>query len=96
MINFKKQHYGAEVATILNNEQEVVEVVRRTDGDFELTVHNREGESDRWHDLSAVLKPAHFVALGQIAELALCSERDCPSFGQLRGRSCLCHVRFAR
>ena len=94
MIEFKKQHYGADVATVLDNEAEVVEVMRRSDGKFELTVHNRQGESDRWRDISAVLKPEHFVELGKIAEMALCSERECVSFGKVRGWSCMCHHRF--
>ena len=96
MVEFtKQQKYGADVATILDNDVECVEVARRTDGNFELTVHNRHGgDSDRWDDLTAVLKPEHFVELGKIAVLSLCNERECCSFGKVRGQSCKCHVRF--
>jgi hypothetical protein len=62
---------GADVATILDNESEVLEIVRRSDGTFELIVHNRRGETDRWDDLSVVLKPQHFAVLGSIAEMAV-------------------------
>lgn len=64
---FKRDSAGADVATIHEADGEVVEVLRCSDGKFELTIHNRRGESDRWDDLSATLKPAHFEALGSIA-----------------------------
>ena len=67
--NFKLESSGAEVATILDNENAVLEVMKRSDGTYELTVHNRRGETDRWDDLSVVLKPRHFAVLGSIATM---------------------------
>lgn len=70
--NFKKQQLGgADVATILDNENETLEVVRRTDGTFELIIHNRRAETDTWDDLSVTLKPAHFSVLGSISWMAV-------------------------
>lgn len=68
--NFKIQAHGADVATILDSDNETLEIVRRTDGTFELVVHNRRFESDTWDDLSVILKPQHFAVLGSIAEMA--------------------------
>lgn len=97
MIEFRKQRYGAEVATLLEDDEQAVEVLRRADGDFELTVHIRRGKNpDAWDDLTAVLKPEHFIDLGKIADMTLCREQDCPSFGQPPGRSCKCHPRYGR
>ena len=70
MVEFQKQQYGAEVATILDNENETVEVMRRSDGTFELIIHNRRGETDTWDDLTAILKAEHFVELGRVPIMA--------------------------
>lgn len=67
--NFKKQQFGADVATILETADQVLEVVRRDDGTFNLIVHNRRGETDTWDDLSVNLKPQHFSVLGSIASM---------------------------
>jgi len=64
---FKEQSTGARVATILDNENEALEVMRCADGKYDLIIHNRRGETDRWEDLTVTLKPAHFAALGTIA-----------------------------
>jgi hypothetical protein len=66
--NFKKEQLtGAMVATILDNENEVLEVLKRSDGKYDLIVHNRRGETDQWDDFTVTLKPAHFAVLGTIA-----------------------------
>ena len=96
MIEFKKQAYGADVATVLENEDSVLEVLRRKDGKFELTIHSRQPDTDRWEDLTSVLEPPHFIELGRIADMVLCNEPDCPSFGQVPSRSCKCHPRWSR
>lgn len=96
MVKFNKQTYGADVATILDNEDEIVEVLRREDGNFELTVHNRRGGTEGWTDLSAILTPEHFIELGKIADQTLCREQDCPSFDRSPGQSCKCHPRYGR
>jgi hypothetical protein len=67
MIEFKKEIYGAEVATIVENEDEILEVLRRSDGKFDLTVHCRRPKTGRWDDLTVVLEPRHFKDLGDIA-----------------------------
>jgi Ser/Thr protein kinase RdoA (MazF antagonist) len=64
---FEKSANYPPTATILDNDNEVLEVVSRQDGSFELTVFNRRGGTDRWDDMSVVLKKEHFEALGSIA-----------------------------
>lgn len=65
---FKRQRYGAMVATIKETEHVALEVLARNDGRFVLTVHNRSGEPDRWEDLSVTLEPKHFEMLGSVPE----------------------------
>jgi hypothetical protein len=64
---FKKQTYGATVATILETDDSIVEVHERNDGVYGLIVHHRREDRDNWDDLTAYLKPEHFDALGSIA-----------------------------
>lgn len=64
---FKKEQYGATVATILETEDSIVEVQERNDGQYGLIVHSRRCDNDRWDDISAYLKPEHFDMLGAIA-----------------------------
>lgn len=66
-LKFRKEHYGATVATLIDTEDTIVEISARSDGDYELIVHNREGERDTFRDCSALLKPKHFAALGTLA-----------------------------
>lgn len=68
--NFKKEQFGGDVATILETENQVLEVLRHSNGLFSLIVHNRQGDTDRWDDMSVTLKPQHFSVLGSIAAMA--------------------------
>lgn len=96
MITFKKERYGADVATIHEGDDQIVEVLRRKDGRFDLIVHSRRHDTDRWDDLTATLKPADLLALGEVADAYLCIEPECPSHGQPPSRSCKCHPRYGR
>lgn len=91
MIKFEIQSTGARVATIHESEDQIVEVLQRGDGRLDLIVHNRRGDTDRWDDLSAVLKPEEFADLGRAADYAVCVEKDCPDFGKPCERMCGCH-----
>ena len=53
MIEFKKERFGAEVATIHESSDQIVEVVRRQDGLFDLTIHNRVWDV-QWEDIDAI------------------------------------------
>lgn len=66
MTEFKKQASGPDVATIFDNENQVVEVTRRDDGQFDLTIHRVAEDSDTWDDMTAVLRPGHFIELGDV------------------------------
>ncbi len=65
-LEFKQERYGAEVATVLENDEAIVEVMRMEDGEFQLTIHNRGERSNQWDDLSAVLTTKHFAELARI------------------------------
>lgn len=65
---FVKQKYGADVATILEDTQTVVEVMKRANGTHTLTICSRREEGDRWDDLSADLETEHFEMLGSIGK----------------------------
>ena len=68
-VEFVKQDFGgATVATILETDDSVVEVMERNDGTYELIVHARRSEYGPREDLSARLKPEHFELLGSIAK----------------------------
>lgn len=95
MAEFKRQKYGSDVATILETDEQVLEILRRRDGIFDLIVHNRILDTDRWEDLTVNLKPEHFIELGNIADMTLCFHPDCPSFKKPPSRSCKCHPRNA-
>lgn len=73
-LTFRKEHYGATVATLIDSEDVVVEISERSDG-YELIVHNREGERDTFRDCSAVLKPKHWAALGELAHRLTTEQR---------------------
>lgn len=94
MIEFKKERYGADVATIHESAEQIVEVVRRDDGLFSLIIHNRVS-GDRWEDLTATLSAAEFIKLGEVADAYQCVEAGCPSFGRLASRGCRCHPSYA-
>jgi hypothetical protein len=95
MFEFKREKYGADVATILETEDQIVEVLRHPYGTFQLIVHNRRRDNpDLWDDLSATLTPQHFIELGKVADHAICHERECPYFGKSPSRSCKCHPRY--
>lgn len=69
MVEFVKQEFGgATVATILETDDSVVEVMERNDGTYELIVHARRSEHGEREDLSARLKPEHFDLLGSVAK----------------------------
>jgi len=58
MIEFKREKYGAEVATIHEDGDQIVEVVRRGDGRFDLTIHRRRAHGDLWdRKMSRVMAP---------------------------------------
>lgn len=65
---FKKQNFGATVATIREYEDGALEVQDMGDGTYSLTVHSRIGETDRFDDMSIKLERKHFAALGSIAD----------------------------
>lgn len=67
MVEFKKEQYGAVVATICENDDQVVEVQRHKDGKFSLIVHNR-SPCGGWDDLTAHLTPEDFAKLGRIPD----------------------------
>lgn len=94
MVNFKVEKYGADVATIHATENQIVEVVRRRDGLFDLTIHRRDEEANRWDDMTAELTPIHFLDLGEVADHYQCVNKNCPSFGQRPSRSCRCHPSY--
>jgi hypothetical protein len=63
---FEKQAGGATVATIRETDDGLLEVQDMGDGTFNLIVHSRRGETDRFDDLSIRLEPKHFTMLGTI------------------------------
>ena len=67
--NFQTQPHGAEVATIIETADQIVEVLRHSDGTYDLTVHSRVSDTDRWDDCTARLSPRHFAVLGSIATM---------------------------
>jgi hypothetical protein len=71
---FVAQQHGAVVATILETDHSIVEVLKRSDNQYELIIHSRRGQTDQWDDLSAPLQPIHFQALGSIAATPLPEE----------------------
>ena len=64
---FKKQTYGAVVATIYEDDTSIVEVQQRNDGMYGLIIHTRKSYGNGWDDLTAYLKPEHYDALGSVA-----------------------------
>jgi hypothetical protein len=64
---FKKQNFGATVATIRETDDGLLEVQDMGDGTYSLTVHSRIGETDRFDDMSIRLDRKHFAMLGSIA-----------------------------
>lgn len=64
---FATQTYGAVVATIFEGNDVLVEVHKRQHS-AELIIHNRRGETDRWDDCTADLKPEYFEMLGSVAK----------------------------
>lgn len=63
---FKREKYGADVATIHEDGDQIVEVVRRGDGRFDLTIHCRRAHGDLWDDMTVTLSADRFTALGQV------------------------------
>jgi hypothetical protein len=94
-MEFKREQYGADVAKLLEDDQQIVEVLRRKDGCFDLIIHNYNERRGLWDDMSATLKPQHFIELGTVADNTLCIERACPQFGRSPSRSCKCHPRYS-
>jgi len=64
---FKKQNFGAVVATIRETDDGLLEIQDMGDDTYSLIVHSRVGETDRFEDLSIRLERKHFAALGTIA-----------------------------
>lgn len=96
MVEFRNENHDADVATIHRNDDEIIEVSRLSDGNFNMTIYNRRPDTDIWDDLSATLRPAQFLELGRVAELSLCAEKLCTQFGKVRSYTCGCHVRFGK
>ena len=94
MLEFRKE-YGTDVATVTESADQIVEVLRRKDGLFDLTIHRGNEETGRWDDMTAVLKPDDFIRLGTVADHTLCQEPECPSFEKPPSRGCKCHPRNA-
>lgn len=90
---FERQKYGADVATIVENDERILEVLRRKDGLFDLTIHSRIWDGE-WEDLTVTLNAVHFIDLGRVADNTLCIERDCPEFGTSPPDHCKCHPRY--
>ena len=80
--NFKTEPHGAEVATILETADQVVEVQRLRDGTYALTVHSRVSDTDRWDDCTAHLLPRHFAVLGSIATMGAACTCAAPDTGR--------------
>lgn len=72
-LQFEAQAYDAIVATIRQTDDALLEVVKGRDGTFNLVIHNRVGETDRFEDLSIRLEPKHFALLGQVPTAPLTS-----------------------
>lgn len=87
---FKQQAFGADVATILETEDTLVEVVKLPRGQHQLVIHNRRGETDQWDDLSATMAPHHLAALGSIAAPSPAAAR--PSFNRVKLLRVMCHA----
>lgn len=56
---------GAVVATILQDDDQIVEV-QKMEGSYRLTIHSRRDESDRWDDLTAVVLDKHLALIGAL------------------------------
>ena len=65
MTEFKHEAGGAIVATIREDDDQVVEVQRLAENDFALIIHNR-SPGGGWDDLTAYLKADDFAKLGLI------------------------------
>ena len=93
MIEFKTERYGADVAIIHESSDQIVEVVRRKDGLFDLIIHVRVWDT-QWEDKTATLTAADFIKLGQVADSYLCVESECSYFGSPAPQECRCHPRY--
>ena len=74
MIEFEKQRYSAVVATVHESSEQVVEVLRRDDGLFDLIIHNQYDGS--WEDMSVTLDAGEFLKLGQIPQAPLPTDME--------------------
>jgi hypothetical protein len=63
-----KAEFVDQVALIRQTDDGLLEVQDMGDGTFNLIVHSRHGETDRFDDLSIRLEPKHFAMLGSIAK----------------------------
>lgn len=71
-VEFKKEQYGATVATIFDDGAgSVLEVLQLPDEKFRLTVHSYNEERGYGEDMSITLNAEHFRMLGQIPAAAL-------------------------
>jgi len=61
--------HGAVVATVLETYETIVEVLKRSDGKFDLIIHRRCG--DGFDDLTATVEAGHLIALGSLPTLAI-------------------------
>lgn len=95
MIEFKTERYGADVATIHESADQIVEVVRRKDGFFDLVIHNRVWHT-QWEDKTATLSAAEFIKLGEVADSYLCVDSSCCYFGAPAAQECACHPRYTK
>lgn len=68
LVNFTRNAAGDDYATIVDTDNEVLEIVRRDHGDFELIAYNRRTFKDEWDEVSVILNPRHLAALGSLAK----------------------------
>lgn len=65
---FRREAFGAMVATILETADVIVEVLVGEGKTYALIVHNRVGETDRFEDMTANLTAEQFRMLGSVAD----------------------------
>jgi hypothetical protein len=70
MPEFKREAGGAIVATIREDDDQIVEVQRLAESDFTLIIHNKNAGGG-WDDLTAYLKADDFAELGRIPSAKL-------------------------
>jgi len=73
---FVRERTGAWVATILETDESVVEVIAEGPDRFRLVIHQRGMCTDEWDDVSAPLAGHHFAQLGMIPQMHAAATED--------------------